>query len=637
MTTIRNRRIVSRIQVDNKIVDIYDSDIILNDKYKKAADIKDIIRTYSIPSSRYYYLSQKGFPIPYVALSTDVDQMLRDVSVWHTPGEHKPVYRKSYNNSRGPTIDLVSMIDGIGVSISNISNEYRESMTELFPQEFPFTISKVFISLMAKYPHHPDADLTIAANLSQTNDGGGIQNYLNRIGVITFTYNEISGLSPIKKYFYLTRFYGPPPLGDLNEQYVGDAYDKISLTDEASSIAKSIKVNLDLFKQYQEETMALFYTYNTDPNNKIYEKMGTNNKKAFLNNIYDYIALKTKTWGSNPLTLITITYLNTANKNEIKTFIESYNDIVLISLVGKSEYDTRSQLLDIVADRLSANRAFLLDKKEAALCKYKSDAMSLDDFVEIDQPFIGLGSLLGKLRCVELDSLFDTLEITDENGLYLFRDASNQTGEPRSFTLEELNNIKDALVQARYPIKQAYIDKMNFYIDEFKVQQSSEFQRILPLRSWYRQSDNNKSILKQVFIKYFEIGMYMRQWKGPGNPYPLLKRQTGETVEALGRTPEWVQTNVDKAIPIFTNELDKLPEILRTLIWSLPVYYVGDDGQPEKMNRTIQSRYNQVTSGVFCIRLASAPWSYTGAYYLKFVTGENIAGFDLTAGLEFIS
>jgi len=102
MTTIRNRRIVSRIQVDNKIVDIYDSDIILNDKYKKAADIKDIIRTYSIPSSRYYYLSQKGFPIPYVALSTDVDQMLRDVSVWHTPGEHKPVYRKSYNNSRGP-------------------------------------------------------------------------------------------------------------------------------------------------------------------------------------------------------------------------------------------------------------------------------------------------------------------------------------------------------------------------------------------------------------------------------------------------------------------------------------------------------------------------------------------------------
>jgi len=45
---------------------------------------------------------------------------------------------------------------------------------------------------------------------------------------------------------------------------------------------------------------------------------------------------------------------------------------------------------------------------------------------------------------------------------------------------------------------------------------------------------------------------------------------------------------------------------------------------------------NVILEGSYCVRMASAPWAFTGARYLKQILNEDIPGFNLENGISHI-
>jgi hypothetical protein len=609
----------------------------------------DTVNTFHIPSSRYFYYTLDGRnTVPYLAKNNDPEQTRKDVAAWSSNNYVYPtVYSLHTDDSIDPAIDFVAITEGKRVHLPDDLNarDRRIRSFVLFLSDledaFNFPSDRNMIEQMYSHPFNKAADFNQANGLAYTNDVRLIQKYLNERGIVTFKAEDIFNLQPIDKFFYLTRFYGPPQLGNLDTLSTSRKYIKLSSNEVTRRLATQVSVNFNLYQQFQNEFDQFFKTLNINPNYPIEQHFGTTSAERIYANFFDYLKLLKRPQNLPVLTLNTIRQLNTTNRDQIVKFLSNYLDNQIIGLVGDidrlTNSRTRNALLKSAAQHLITNRTFILFPNEAELCNNKI-SVGGDKFSELGYVFIGKGSISTGFTCYDiLTDLFENFDAnTEDDGTITFIDPSSR--EPRNFTADDLKGFRDAVASGRGGITsdKKLLDKFNSYIRQAEIQESSAYAGIKAFRKFIMEDPQNKNLIRDILMIFFRIGMYMRQWKGPGNPYPIESSETGETVEGTGEAQDFVKQNVERETGTFWNNFIKFPKNFQEIFWNLPAY-AKRGNIIEDIGYNIRKLWNDVIQkGGYCVRLASNIWTFSGAYYLKQILNEEIVGFDLGRGVAHI-
>lgn len=602
--------------------------------------------TLQVPSTRFYYLGTNNIIIPFPSLMAD-KQTSKDLYAWiHGPDRSTVVYSRERISSVDPEIDLISITEGkqlIGYD-QDYADEFLIHLRKLYVDypDFRMRPQRRTVELLLKYPVNPGADFFRALNLTHEHDK--IQAYLDEKGVRHFTAKDIENLSEDEIFFYLTRFYAPPPEMGLSVYLILRKYYQMANNERSRQIVNRLPGNMDVYNRDRRLFDFYFNMINVNPEDPlILSNVGATNETRFYNDFYNYLKIFQRPKSLPPLTLNTIRQLSSLSLRKLSEFLKDYSDQEIISLVGDS-IDTRPnrrEFIEATAEILLENQCFLLLPIEADLCN-NPETINLKEFKELGYVFVGKGNIARGFDCYDISEVFASFEANKSaDGKINFHDPLHYD---RNFSMKDLQDFRDAFARGRggfVPPATQIVKILDDYIHQMGLQSSTNYNNILVLRNWVSESSENKRIMSDLWNAYFRMGMYMRQWKGPGNPYPLLERETGREAELGTRLESEINENIFKERVIFTDLMNSLPESIRKIIWSLPIYTLADRQWAENVNTNIHQRYIEVIekptqSTISCIRMASAPWVYTAAFYLRQTTGESISGFPLSVKIDVI-
>ncbi len=492
---------------------------------------------------------------------------------------------------------------------------------------------------MLNHPFNPNANFTLASRLAAQKDPRQIQEYLDRRGVLHFSAEDIVNLNTADIFFYLTRFYGPPVEGDLKTLALQRSYEKRATNPQARSIVQNLAANIVTYRSFKREFDLFFNRIVQNPGDlEIWQSLGATSQERFYSSFFNYLRLLRRRQGLPPLTLHTIKQLRPMTENSIVGLLTQYNDNEVIQLVG-NEIDreqTRPAFLNAAANILLQTRVFVMQPYEARLCNNTESVYTADEFAELNYPFLGRGSFAGGFDCYTVEDLFSAWELNrDADGEVAFIDPLHPQA---TFRVNDLKDFRKALAAGRagVAVPREIIERFDNYIRLAETQESSDHPKIRRLRQWANENPRNRDLLRSYWTTYFYMGLYMRQWRGPGHPYPVQKIATGREAEVGSNLELQIATNVQQENIKLLQIIDQLPEEIQNLINTLTVVRRHSE-QVESERVSIAERYNRVINqNNYCIRMASGPWSYTGAYYLKQILNEQIPGFDLGANVEFI-
>ena len=130
---------------------------------------------------------------------------------------------------------------------------------------------------------------------------------------------------------------------------------------------------------------------------------------------------------------------------------------------------------------------------------------------------------------------------------------------------------------------------------------------------------NETNLIKTTLRCLFEVGMYMRRWKGPGNKFPIKEEETKASFD-----PE---KGTISSIASLLHLMSGMPPQIKTWFEKLRVVEYNHN-KFKQMNLPLSSVVVEVANGKECIRIASTLFVGTGSYYLRNLFSENISGFN---------
>jgi hypothetical protein len=602
-----------------------------------------------IPSCRIFYFSKHLHKIPIFPFIAPVEgdppqlydpEQIRQSYAAHSSKEETFYSLRSTSESEDGSILLTELIQGRTNPVWHQPRFLRAIKTALQAETRQGTYSGTFsdsdITRMINYPLNPAADLARATRLASNNDPQEIDEYLNEVGIDHFTGADIRNLPVPDKLFWLTRFYGA---------YNND-YKRIALVQQlfracTNDLSKQFVTNVrnspNIFNNpYVPEVVN---TINKERSYKpVLDSLGITKQDRFVNSPGDYLPLYLR-GTTAPLTL---TRLRTINQDELRQLLETYSDKEIVVILGDSDTNTRSEFIAAAITRASTRGIFPLQFQDAQLCRNSHSTISGREFVQPGDPFIGRGSPADGFYCYDLVDLVETFKSSrDPEGFYSFDDPEEYSvGTSRNFTTNEIAEIVRILPTMNVPPEM--VGQFREFLQIARDQESTDITQIRLFRRWINQNPGNREIIKQLWLTYFYMGMYMRQWKGPGTPYPVLAGETGQEATAGSQLEGQININITQERNAFLDLVDQLPAELQELLWKLHIRkFFREDTRPSVDTNTIQARYNDVFAPPagrekMCIRMASGPWAYTGAYYYKQILQEDIPNFNLTNRVEYI-
>lgn len=243
------------------------------------------------------------------------------------------------------------------------------------------------------------------------------------------------------------------------------------------------------------------------------------------------------------------------------------------------------------------------------------------------QPMIGSCLAYGNPKdgyyCLSIDDLTTQFKLGDYRNPY----NHNQV-----FDMTDLYSIAYLLQTNEETFTENQIEEYNYFMINCQLREVALNDDIM-----YLKQLNNKQDLTQLFTYLFEIGMYCRQWKGPGHDYPLHRKQTNKeydvgTDEEI-KLSQRVQNIHQKYIELVKQISD---ERLLTIYESLPAKQILS-GNIEHTNENIKQIYEKtITTDEYCIRGMSAVFVITGAYYYKIICEREFDGYTLSNKLDEI-
>jgi len=335
------------------------------------------------------------------------------------------------------------------------------------------------------------------------------------------------------------------------------------------------------------------------------------------------------------------------NKEEIKTTLSKYTNIEIINAYEpRSKWNSRFELLGIICDDMLSVPRWSL--KSVLNCN-NDDTINVItvekhgdiDKYDIQDPTLSYG-VHKNYRCFQSTELEGSF--SEYDGVFLFRvpDWSGETVDPitntllrREFPLESIKQLKILLEEEKenYNVK-GLISKIGIGLEYMK----SVAMQTRHLKQTLDDFTFEQKRIVQLYLGWmFTYSMWMRFWKGPGTPWPLIKvnvtRERDRNREHRSSPQErdeyiFIQESVRTSIiELYENDI-----ILRDWIEGLPtIYYDFDSRETSCATHTIKSIMDQIAIGDYCMGFGSDTILKTAYYYitslLDFSQGPLLDGF----------
>lgn len=583
-----------------------------------------------VPSrNRYHVAGGNRIPDP-----ASPEELAKDVAAWLSPDPIAlPAYILGSEHSVSPHVDVVKAYNGRHVT----PGAYPEYLTELracLSNDATAYGRRVFIQhlsdrdllMFLSHPLSPQACLSLAIKLSLTRERDEVVAYLWKRSVTT-PVEEILQLPVLDLFFFLTRFYGRPP-ENLYRRVSYLRLFSLATTDHGRLLVSALE-NEEQLPETIEEFITALDTNPEDP--QIFLSVGAMSRRAFLTEPMTYFKLL-----SRPSTIPVLDFVFLSEfrfLDRLDELLYNYTDLELLRLVSAEPMGSRRDLIAYVSKHLSEENLVLLCSRESTLFKNEESVTTLDSFSEIEEFFIGRGTLATGYDCFTLCDLITSWDVDGRMGLFDPVDIN------RLWTSKEIEALTNLLTNNRFGIDLPVemMGLLRSYKRKSEIYADADAATLLRLRDWAK---GNRETTRELWTTVFELGMYMRQWGGPGTPYPIKAEDTTR----ISRSVELSSDPTTAMIPIM---ITRMKERLDTVVALLPEEvkrafhgvtaerFVGE--APAKTDYTMERLYElTLVTSKFCIRMVSEIWIYTGALFLNLTLDETIEGFDLESRIDHI-
>jgi hypothetical protein len=290
--------------------------------------------------------------------------------------------------------------------------------------------------------------------------------------------------------------------------------------------------------------------------------------------------------------------------------VRIYTDQELLTTVGvPMEYVNRGEIIANIFNLLSENGFFILTQINPDRASNTRTTL-MEEFNEIPSPYVVCGKLFQYIvyTLEELNAAFrmqgDEIEFTRP-------DRPNQ-----SFNTDEIGTLNEILprITRLNPDLETIVTEVRDKIVRGLITRSDRDRNTTIVHRHLREASREvKDQVKEIFMNIFYAGMYMRRWRGPGNPYPVTEAET------LGRSdpqPQSILTLGHVSEGMEQLQLMSGGQDIRDLIETLRVVNVESGGEYTFTERNLFQYIGIIASGQSCIRMASVPLITSAYYYL---------------------
>lgn len=197
------------------------------------------------------------------------------------------------------------------------------------------------------------------------------------------------------------------------------------------------------------------------------------------------------------------------------------------------------------------------------------------------------------------------------------------------FTISNIINPLNDEEYEEYEYDEDKVIEYNQFMIDYQLEKEEFNQNIKALQ------ELNSGLIKDLFIYLFEMGMYFRQWKGPGHEYPLSEEDSGLELNVGSLNELQLVKYIQDIHGKYIQTLNQLQDT--NIYQSLPCVRIIS-GKLDFAETTIKDIYeNTILHDNYCIRESSIIFVITGAYYLRVIYNYIIPGYNLGIKIDEIS
>lgn len=232
-----------------------------------------------------------------------------------------------------------------------------------------------------------------------------------------------------------------------------------------------------------------------------------------------------------------------------------------------------------------------------------------------DDPTLSYGTHKN-YKCYQMSELVGSFR--ENNGIFIFAIPDSLNNE--EFQLDSIKQLRDLLVDESkcYPLMAKINEGLNM-LDSIEA-------KLKYIRNQYNGFDSDQQELIKIYLVWmFMDGMWMRFWKGPGNPWPILRTNTNRIWNRAvhNRTsPQERDEHVFIQNQIRTQIIERYENdnTLKKWIEDLPVIYYDFETQEAKIaGHTILSVLNNIAIGGHCMGFGADTVVKTAYYYINYM------------------
>ena len=359
-----------------------------------------------------------------------------------------------------------------------------------------------------------------------------------------------------------------------------------------------------------------------------------NKEKYYFDNLKHYNIILSR----DPNNVGPVPDLENIPRRQIKALLEKYTDNELIEGYEMLDryrtnyrYTSRGDLIDrIIRTRSRTNNRWQF-RKRTCINANRDNVFELDHRNDSNEdPLISYGTMKN-YRCWNRDELEGIWEV-QEDGTVSFMVPDWVQGDPyQTFPIGSITQLRSLLQETNDQV----FDNLRTTINEGIRAMNNADARVRGFRNHYQGIHNDQQrLVREYLVWMFSTSMYMRYWKGPGNPYPTVWREGGrgeDRCNAATRTQ-----NVNNQFGIRTNILERMPAELEQWVLSFPrIEYNFNERTSTVGAEMINFIIEQAQMGNFCLAEGSDHLVQTSYYLTTQILNTDLNGFNRTVN-EFL-
>lgn len=225
---------------------------------------------------------------------------------------------------------------------------------------------------------------------------------------------------------------------------------------------------------------------------------------------------------------------------------------------------------------------------------------------------VGFGTFVGGATCYDVEVLTESLRtypnvIVQPHGRQDARMPLSQLGSIAT----TLNNAKPI-----YESDPNIVADIDFINEEYRRRANdTKMGGAKTIREFLEANSDKRNDIAEVFLNIFEMGMYLRRWEGPGQPYPLTETLTeGDTLTNDRALRTAINATVSGAK--YGDAIAKInDQHITEVIYGLPLW-MKVNNRLTMHTENLQFCLDEMNRDQRCIRMYSGYLAYTGAYYM---------------------